>query len=355
MSDPQLAQDVAKAIPGMVVMISGCQDAQTSADVSNTASFGLPSNSGPGGAGGACTSSMMKALHEKGGYTWATLLGRMREILKGKYTQIPMLSSSRGLDLQTPFSLQNAQPNGRHRAVLVGINYVGSKAELKGCHNDVETMKRHLLTQGYTEEDMQILLDDGAHNVPSKANMLAAFSWLVTGAGPGDSLFFHYSGHGASVKDDNGDEKDGMDEALCPSDYSTAGFITDDRLFEQLILPLKEGVTLACILDCCHSGTILDLPYMFVADEVGMQAVNHGQTTMQQNPTFNFGKVLEIIKKNPGMAAGAAAVTGLAYALGGQQKGQAVQKMAMEVLGAENKQAALMNAAKQGSTMCALL
>lgn len=42
--------------------VGACRDEQTSADVSNTASFGLPPDSGPGGAGGACTNAMMKSL-----------------------------------------------------------------------------------------------------------------------------------------------------------------------------------------------------------------------------------------------------------------------------------------------------
>jgi metacaspase-1 len=29
----------------------------------------------------------------------------------------------------------------------------------------------------------------------------------------------HYSGHGTQIPDDDGDEADGMDEALCPVDY----------------------------------------------------------------------------------------------------------------------------------------
>ena len=35
-------------LKGTVFMISGCQDDQTSADVSNTKSFQLPAHSGPG-------------------------------------------------------------------------------------------------------------------------------------------------------------------------------------------------------------------------------------------------------------------------------------------------------------------
>ena len=58
--------------------------------------------------------------------------------------------------------------------------------------------------------------------------------WLVEGAQSGDSLFFHYSGHGTHQKDvsPDKDESDGQDEALCPSDYPTAGLIVDDDLHE---------------------------------------------------------------------------------------------------------------------------
>jgi hypothetical protein len=71
-------------IPATVRMISGCRDEQTSADVSNVASFSLPDPAGR--AGGACTSAMLKVLYADHhqpdeDLTFQEVLLKMREIL----------------------------------------------------------------------------------------------------------------------------------------------------------------------------------------------------------------------------------------------------------------------------------
>jgi len=256
------ARSAQKAIPGSVVLFSGCQDTQESADVSNTANFGLNRDAGPGGAGGACTASLIKALEQRSDYTWASILKQMRSILRSKsYAQIPMLSASHKLNLEERFSVLNPAPSGRRRAVLIGINYVGTEAQLAGCHNDVEMMRRQLLQQGFQDSEMWVLLDDGSRTRPTQSNMKRAMRWLVSGARRGDSLFFHYSGHGTQIPDQDGDEDDGLDEALCPVDYPSYGMLRDDDIFLLLVRPLPEGAHLTCVTDCCHSGSMMDLPY----------------------------------------------------------------------------------------------
>eukprot|EP00927_Polykrikos_kofoidii_P021686 TRINITY_DN20452_c0_g1_i1.p1 TRINITY_DN20452_c0_g1~~TRINITY_DN20452_c0_g1_i1.p1 ORF type:complete len:518 (+),score=87.26 TRINITY_DN20452_c0_g1_i1:68-1621(+) len=335
--DPEtFAQRANDVMPANVIMFSGCKDSQTSADVFNTASFGLPEDAGPGGAGGACTSAMIKSLSEQPTNTWVGLLKSMQGILAGKYTQIPQLSSSKSLDLKAPFSVLNDEPSGRCRALLVGINYPGTKAELKGCHNDVETMKRYLLENGYAEDDMRILLDDGEHDDPTGKAMMDGMSWLVEGAEKGDSLFFHYSGHGASVKDDEGDEADGKDEALCPCDYATQGLLRDDDAFKFLVGPLKDGVRLTCVLDCCHSGSILDLPYMFKGDNASIAEAEEGKiTSMKPNPGFDFGKILQVMKDHPLLFAGAAVAGGAALLFMGKENRSKALTMATGAMGAK--------------------
>jgi len=93
--------------------------------------------------------------------------------------------------------------------------------------------------------------------------MIAAMQWLVQGAQPNDSLFFHYSGHGGQTKDLDGDEDDAIDEVIYPLDHKTAGHIVDDDIHTLLVKPLPAGCRLTAIFDSCHSGTAMDLPYVY--------------------------------------------------------------------------------------------
>jgi hypothetical protein len=75
---------------------------------------------------------------------------------------------------------------------------------------------------------------------------------------------FVFSGHGAKIRDDDWDEeKDGYDETLVPVDYQEEGMIRDDDLYDILIKPLPEGVHMTCIMDCCHSGKVVIISFLF--------------------------------------------------------------------------------------------
>ncbi|CAO2210677.1 unnamed protein product [Urochloa humidicola] len=86
--------------------------------------------------------------------------------------------------------------------------------------------------------------------------------WLVGGSFAGDSLVFHFSGHGVQkLRYRDGGEVDGYNEALCPVDFERSGRIIDEEINETIVRPLGRGVKLHAIVDTRHSGTILNLPY----------------------------------------------------------------------------------------------
>lgn len=271
-------------------MFSGCKDAQTSADVSNLATFKLPADSGKGGAGGACTASLSSAIYENNHLTVSELIIKMREnLVKNDFEQIPQLSCSKKIPLDTePFSLLAKNGGRAKRALFIGINYIGQQGELRGCHNDVAMIQKLVTTRlDFNPSETRVLMDDGKSIEPTAKNILEAFDWFTKGLVAGDSLFLHYSGHGGNCTDTSKDENDSTDETLVPLDYQRNGQITDDVIYSKLVLQIPKDCKLTVLMDCCHSGSIFDLPYIFVSD-------GSNNPVLTENPKFSWKKVFKV-------------------------------------------------------------
>ncbi|OEL37239.1 Metacaspase-1 [Dichanthelium oligosanthes] len=172
------------------------------------------------------------------------------------------------LPVMGPMTAPFQRARGKKRAVLIGITYAGVRrgcGELRGPINDVKCM-RNLLCQrfGFPSECVIMLTDDqrDPFRMPTKDNIRMAMHWLVQGCSYGDSLVFHFSGLGAQVADDDGDEVDGYDEAICPVDSFQKGPILDDEINEAIVRPLVHGARLHAVVDACYSATVLDLPFL---------------------------------------------------------------------------------------------
>src|SRR5947209_6819646 len=108
-----------------------------------------------------------------------------------------------------------AAPAPVRRALLVGISHYARPGRnpawwnLNG-RNDVAEIRRVLQEcYGFRPENIHVLVDAQA----TRAGIIRAFrDDLITPSRPGDTAVFEFSGHGQQVKDDNGDEADGMDE-----------------------------------------------------------------------------------------------------------------------------------------------
>ena len=82
-----------------------------------------------------------------------------------------------------------------------------------------------------------------------------------------------------------GDEDDGYDETLIPVDFRASGHIVDDDIFKILVKPMKRNVQVTVLMDCCHSGTALDLPYEMNATDDNMHSKAGFKMSLLKDPT----------------------------------------------------------------------
>lgn len=151
-------------------------------------------------------------------------------------------------------------------ALIVAVGDYAPKTNWKSLNsgNDIELITASLQSQGFLKKDILVLRDDQTN----KANITRHFKeHLIDQVKSGDITFFHFSGHGQQIIDQNNDEKDGYDEALVPYDspqrfeagvYEGEQLIRDDELNQWLLqLQRKLGNTgqVLVLLDACHSGT----------------------------------------------------------------------------------------------------
>ena len=139
------------------------------------------------------------------------------------------------------------------RAVLVGINKY-AQAPLRGCVNDCLLMHKVLTEKfGFKNENIYLLLDEDA----TKAKILKRLRTIAKKSQPGDTLYFHFSGHGSQVivnDKTKSNESDGLDEIICPYDFDWNDPLRDNDL-NKIISIIPKNVLNLFVLDCCHSGT----------------------------------------------------------------------------------------------------
>ncbi|WP_310727852.1 caspase family protein [Streptomyces sp. N2A] len=138
----------------------------------------------------------------------------------------------------------------------VGLNqvdparYGGWDGRLVACENDAHDMAA--LARGAGFAPTVLLTADGTVERVT-AELRKAAKTLKSG----DILLLTYSGHGGQVPNTTGgdDEADRFDETLVLYDRE----FLDDELHREFGR-FARGVRLLVVLDCCHSGTAVEMP-----------------------------------------------------------------------------------------------
>ena len=132
----------------------------------------------------------------------------------------------------------------------IGLNsidsskYVGNYMPLRNAENDTYFYYDLAIKKNYIAKQL-------VGKEATSINLLDNLRDYATRLQSGDSCFISYSGHGTRVKDINGDEADGFDEALVLYDRL---FIDDE--FQLCWTKFKQGVKILFINDSCYNGTV---------------------------------------------------------------------------------------------------
>lgn len=151
------------------------------------------------------------------------------------------------------------------RALVVYCDYGFEPAKSQGWV--APGFGEKLDTMENAEMMMKILVDAGVEDITRLSNLEAtkeaveaAIRTVGERCDDNDIFFFFYSGHGNPMPDQDADEVDGSDEAMClPRSNGTCdegSWLRDDD-FSAAVAEVTAGHKLI-ILDCCHSGTMLD-------------------------------------------------------------------------------------------------
>lgn len=190
------------------------------------------------------------------------------------------------------------------RALIVAIdNYPkGSGWEKMHGTNDSRLIEKHLLSTAFSSRNIRKLHNEQA----TKKNIVNELKQLHSSCSADDYVHIHFSCHGQQMIDDNGDEEDGLDEALIPYDaqfwykpgiYEGANHLRDDEL-GVWIKNIREKTggkgTVMITLDACHSGTanrvygdkdyIRGTGYIFAPDDYFPEPVKNQELSLHLKP-----------------------------------------------------------------------
>jgi hypothetical protein len=156
---------------------------------------------------GLCTSAFLKVMRESHARVeplpLAAILLHLQKSLPEEV--IPLITSSRRLDIHRKLHIVPPNFQGTKRALLIGINYKEKSDFLRplcGCHADVEKVKKYLFeVEGFLDQNCMKLMDDGKHEAPTRENITDAFERLARQTNSGDAVFVYYSGYSGRVLD----------------------------------------------------------------------------------------------------------------------------------------------------------
>jgi len=189
---------------------------------------------------------------------------------EGEYTVTLSVRDSDGLEatMARPIVVSTTPeivPVEKVWALVMGISDYDQVKDLQYGRDDAIAFCSWLLDAGVPEDHIRLLLDSETRveelggvepRLASLVNVREALGWLRRVASENDLVLVTFSGHGFQGDDDNGDEKDGVDEFFVLVDTAAAApedtALRDDE-FGRFLDRLGSNHVLV-LFDGCYSG-----------------------------------------------------------------------------------------------------
>lgn len=172
---------------------------------------------------------------------------------------------------------------GRKVSMNIGINYPNTDMQLNGCINDSGTMVQMAIDLGINKKYIYMFVDSknrkyfsekyygnikdviGKSKYPSKKNIIDRLKYILRDENV-SVLMLTCACHGTQYDNKNDDvEEDNKDDAFCFVDnngkYSKNTCMIDDefrKIMNMYTKKRKNPIYIFCLIDICHSGTLLD-------------------------------------------------------------------------------------------------
>lgn len=157
------------------------------------------------------------------------------------------------------------------KAILIGIQkYKSSRMKaLDGVYEDINNISK--LVVKFNEKVKIIKICDNNTDIkPTKENILRELKNIKD-----KRVLIYYSGHGSNVKTTNKDDYDkNYDQVM---NVLNNKYISDNELNDVVTKNIGCNTELTVIMDCCHSGDILDLKYKFIDEFIEIRKINESK------------------------------------------------------------------------------
>jgi hypothetical protein len=167
----------------------------------------------------------------------------------------------------------------KKRALLIGINYINMpEYRLSGCIDDICNMRNMLIdAYGYNKSNIIMLRDDAENPImmPTYENIMRELNDIAFS--DNDEIWIQYSGHGTQFQ--NVTDKSLMDNVIVPIDFYNS-YIFDYDIYKIL---LKIRCRAILLFDCCHSGSVGNLPWTFMMEDNKKNSENNGNIITVNN------------------------------------------------------------------------